>query len=1278
MTLQKTISHVEEKPIKYEESKKSGGFLGKLRRKDKDRSNSKDRLYPSKSTSNLLVSSMRTNQFQTNLEKESPVSPVTAFLQDQNLSVTNAITPQFHGIDPKFRPIKPSEAQKFVVVTANNETFTVVNINEASSVEEAKIMIGNGLNIQDWALCSFHLTDFGCKEGHALDDSTFYQLIFNPQKFGTMNELLKLYVSYIPDYDPSTSPGSLSLEYVFATNTRQYPSTPAYMINQESTIGPKGQPPLPPPKHSDYFSPKPPYEESMLLTVPQQHQQSLPQSHSHQNHPQWQHFKLPTRQASSKTKRKESSTLNREQSKGSFTDEYKDNNNLAVYNKSSLGSLFENHSRKSSEDSFKVIRPERREINFDDRRASPYDRRPSFDPRRPSIPIQTGNLTPNAAASIKQRPLHQVSQPNMSVQPVQPVQSVKSSQSAQHIRPVNSARQNTPPGSSTSPSIQTNHSHNQSASVNVPNQPNNNRKPSVKLDRNSSQTSRNGAKLERTNSQLVAMRSAPPPPPSTGSGLQRVGSKIGRGYGASSAFNSGRHFANESSARNMARQLTTEALVSGSSIAVIDSSAKIARQASVRGSKEVKRIPSGPPRIDLGDFHSMGFGADLGLGIDDYQNGTSFFSTAPPATSSPAIAPNSDSTRDEKFLENEISFANAPELEESDDDSSSSDEGLWAKKPPVPETSDPPLASESSRKQKPQLHVRVASNVESGEQPGRGPASPLPSKSGHYFHDVKLGGWAVRPPAEVVYENLERFFPDADLDGPIIIDTHGTSPPASPSNDPVVGRLAYHPPLSPVNEPPKDMSKYHKTSSESLGPSYTPQFQHTKTLSVPPSPVSAVSPLPGRLPQSDNIKPGTSVAASSGAIPVNDLKAKSPGSSYGGVSDSTGGATNHQVPVVEPKTGLTMRTKSLRIVVQEASARRQRFQSLASANNKSGALLRRKSTKMWGQKVVEVKPSEMKRGQFSRLRDNKGDVKQFAWVKGELIGKGSFGKVYLALNATAGEMIAVKQVEVPQTVSDKSSAKQREIIDTLHSEVETMKDLDHFNIVQYLGFEALPDFYNLFLEYVPGGSVGSALRKHGRFEEMVIKSLTRQVLDALSYLHSCGILHRDLKSDNLLIDLDGVCKISDFGISKKSRNIYTNDAEMSMQGTIFWMAPEVIHNVVHNEKQGYSAKIDIWSLGCVVLEMFAGRRPWSNDEAIGAMYKLGNARLAPPIPEDTIPFVSEDGIDIIDKCFSIDPEQRPTAAQLLLHPFCVIPRNFRFQDTQLAQMIRVNDKRVGK
>ncbi|ANB12876.1 mitogen-activated protein kinase kinase kinase BCK1 [Sugiyamaella lignohabitans] len=130
-----------------------------------------------------------------------------------------------------------------------------------------------------------------------------------------------------------------------------------------------------------------------------------------------------------------------------------------------------------------------------------------------------------------------------------------------------------------------------------------------------------------------------------------------------------------------------------------------------------------------------------------------------------------------------------------------------------------------------------------------------------------------------------------------------------------------------------------------------------------------------------------------------------------------------------------------------------------------------------------------------------------------------------------------------------------------------------------------------------------------------------------------------------------------------------------MQGTIFWMAPEVVHNVVHNARQGYSAKVDVWSLGCVLLEMFAGRRPWSTDEAIGAMYKLGTSRQAPPIPEDTKPFVSALGKDFLDQCFTIDAEKRPTAQRLLHHVFCMVDPDFSFQETKLGEMIKFNSKK---
>jgi mitogen-activated protein kinase kinase kinase len=254
----------------------------------------------------------------------------------------------------------------------------------------------------------------------------------------------------------------------------------------------------------------------------------------------------------------------------------------------------------------------------------------------------------------------------------------------------------------------------------------------------------------------------------------------------------------------------------------------------------------------------------------------------------------------------------------------------------------------------------------------------------------------------------------------------------------------------------------------------------------------------------------------------------------------------------------------------------------------------------------------------------------FRWFKGQLIGKGTYGRVYLGMNATTGEFLAVKEVEVNPKAAQGDKQKMREMVAALDQEIDTMQHLDHVNIVQYLGCERKETSISIFLEYISGGSIGSCLRKHGKFEESVVSSLTRQTLSGLAYLHREGILHRDLKADNILLDLDGTCKISDFGISKKTDNIYGNDKTNSMQGSVFWMAPEVIRS----QGEGYSAKVDIWSLGCVVLEMFAGRRPWSKEEAVGAIYKIANGEM-PPIPDEIRETISPLAIAFMLDCFTV-------------------------------------------
>ncbi|KKY36068.1 putative map kinase kinase kinase [Diaporthe ampelina] len=352
--------------------------------------------------------------------------------------------------------------------------------------------------------------------------------------------------------------------------------------------------------------------------------------------------------------------------------------------------------------------------------------------------------------------------------------------------------------------------------------------------------------------------------------------------------------------------------------------------------------------------------------------------------------------------------------------------------------------------------------------------------------------------------------------------------------------------------------------------------------------------------------------------------------------------------------------------------------STPAAANKNTNLMRRKSTKMFNANIVQIRPQrgsmilpQIPQDHLPSLPHNANNQipkrqTTFRWFKGQLIGKGTYGRVYLGMNATTGEFLAVKEVEVNPKAAGGDKAKMKELVAALDQEIDTMQHLDHVNIVQYLGCERKETSISIFLEYIPGGSMGSCVRKHGKFEESVVASLTRQTLSGLAYLHREGILHRDLKADNILLDVDGTAKISDFGISKKTDNIYGNDKTNSMQGSVFWMAPEVIRS----QGEGYSAKVDIWSLGCVVLEMFAGRRPWSKDEAVGAIYKIANGET-PPIPEEVSAAVSPVALAFMWDCFTVNPEERPTATKLLAeHPFCVFRDDYDFHHTDLYAKIK--------
>ncbi|EHL01995.1 putative Serine/threonine-protein kinase STE11 [Glarea lozoyensis 74030] len=270
------------------------------------------------------------------------------------------------------------------------------------------------------------------------------------------------------------------------------------------------------------------------------------------------------------------------------------------------------------------------------------------------------------------------------------------------------------------------------------------------------------------------------------------------------------------------------------------------------------------------------------------------------------------------------------------------------------------------------------------------------------------------------------------------------------------------------------------------------------------------------------------------------------------------------------------------------------------------------------------------------------------WMKGALIGQGSFGSVYLALHAVTGELLAVKQVESPSPgVSSANDARKKSMIDALKREISLLRDLQHPNIVQYLGCSSSAEHLNIFLEYVPGGSVQTMLNSYGALREPLIRSFVRQIVTGLAYLHGRDIIHRDIKGANILVDNKGGIKISDFGISKKmeASNILTgagnNKNRPSLQGSVFWMAPEVV------KQTSYTRKADIWSLGCLVVEMMTGTHPFPDCSQLQAIFKIGGAKISPTIPENA----SDEAVTFLKQTFEVEHVKRPSAEELLFSPF---------------------------
>lgn len=254
------------------------------------------------------------------------------------------------------------------------------------------------------------------------------------------------------------------------------------------------------------------------------------------------------------------------------------------------------------------------------------------------------------------------------------------------------------------------------------------------------------------------------------------------------------------------------------------------------------------------------------------------------------------------------------------------------------------------------------------------------------------------------------------------------------------------------------------------------------------------------------------------------------------------------------------------------------------------------------------------------------------YSKVKKIGQGASGNVYMAKSIRTGELVAIKQMDL-------SKQPRKEL---LVNEILVMKESRHPNIVNYIeSFLLSSNDLWVVMEYMEGGALTDVI-DNNKMAESQIATVCREVCQGLHHLHQQDIIHRDIKSDNVLLGQNGQVKITDFGFCAKLSE--QRNKRATMVGTPYWMAPEVV------KQKPYGPKVDVWSLGIMVIEMIESEPPYLDEEPLKALYLIAtNGTPSLKHPES----LSRELKGFLAECLCVDVESRATMEELLKQEYLV-------------------------